>query len=196
MTLIVAQFGKGRASCYLKIPSTTPGSKKRHFGSTYVLVAMYSDALYDVNRISVCALIAGGQDPAFDRLRDVLRQVCSQTLQADSLADVGRILRSRRDISVIVSTPTLKDATWRDVANLTRFSPQTPMLILGVERADPATWSELLENGGFGLCASPWQPESVRSTIQAAFRRWLRTAQIAEARAENLRHIQAQRYAS
>ena len=37
-----------------------------------------------------------------------------------------------------ISTPTLKDASWRDVANLTRFSPQMPMLILGVERADPA----------------------------------------------------------
>lgn len=157
---------------------------------------MYSDALYDVDRISVCALLAGCQDPAFDRLRDVLAQVCSQTLQVDSLADVGRALRSRRDISVVVSTPALKDASWRDVANLTRFSSQTPMLILAVQRADPATWTELLKNGGFALCASPWQPEALRSTIQAAFRRWVRTAQIAQARAENLRHIQAQRYAS
>lgn len=100
-----------------KIPSSTPGSKGRNFSSTYVLEAMYSDALYDVEPISVCALLAGCQDGAFDRLRDVLTQVCSQTLQVDSLADVGRTLRSRRDISVVVSTPTLKDASWRDVAN-------------------------------------------------------------------------------
>ena len=58
------------------------------------------------------------------------------------------------------------------------------------------TWTELLEIGGFGTCASPWQPEAVRATVQAAFRRWVHTTQIAEARAENLRHIQAQRYAS
>lgn len=157
---------------------------------------MYSDSVYGPQRISVCALIAGCQDPPFVRLRDVLKQVCSQTLEADNLADLGRVLRSRKDISVVVSAPGLKDASWRDVASLTRFSSQTPMLIVGVERADPATWTELLESGGFGLCASPWQPEAVRTTVQAAFRRWLRTAQIAEARADNLRHIQAQRYAS
>ncbi len=157
---------------------------------------MYSDAVYGPERISVCTLIAGCQDSPFDRLRDVLRQVCSQTLETDSLADVGRILRSRKDLSIVVSAPTLKDASWRDVANLTRFSSQTPMLILGVEQTDPATWTELLENGGFSLCASPWQPEAVRATVQSAFRRWVRTAQIAQARAENLRHIQAHRYAS
>ena len=144
----------------------------------------------------MCVLIAGCQAPPFDRLREVLRQVCSQTLEADTLADVGRILRSRKDISVVFSAPTLKDASWRDVANLTRFSSQAPMLVLGVEGADPSTWTELLENGGFGLCASPWQPQTVRVTVQTAFRRWVRTAQIAEARAENLRHIQSQRYAS
>jgi len=157
---------------------------------------MYSEAAYGTERGSICALVAGCRTTPFTQLRDVLKQVCSQTLEADQLADIGKILRYRKDISVLVCGPDLTDADWHDVAALASSTPQSPMLILGVTEPDPAVWTELLQIGGFTMCAAPWHADGVRATVEAAYKRWLRTAQVQEARAQNLQHIRLQRFAS
>src|SRR4051794_29397193 len=108
---------------------------------------MYSEAVYGLDRVSVCALIAGCSNPPYVHLRNALGDVCSQTLEADRLADVGKILRHRKDISILFCGPELADARWQDVAALVHSPPQAPMLILAVRSPEAAIWTELLELG-------------------------------------------------
>jgi len=156
---------------------------------------MYSEPAYGTEHASICALVAGCHTSSLAYLREVLQQVCSQTLEANQLADVGKILRYRKDVSVLFCGPELADGTWHDVAELVQSIPRSPMLILGLAEPDAMLWTELLEVGGFGICAPPWYPEGVRAMVEAAYKRWLRTAEVAAARAENLQHIRAQRHA-
>lgn len=157
---------------------------------------MFSEVAYGTERTGVCAVLAGCRCQPFAELRDVLQQVCPQTLEADRLAELGKILRYRKDISVLFCSPELEDSTWHDVVALAQSTPQAPMVILCVTEPDANVWKEFVQRGGFTMCSAPWYDDSLRAMIQAAHKRWLRTAEVAQARADNLRHIRTHQHAS
>jgi hypothetical protein len=157
---------------------------------------MFSELAYGTERPAICGLIAGCRFGQFAPLRDVLQQICSQTLEASELAEIGKILRYRKDISVLFCSPMLDDASWHAVTELARSTPHGPMVILCATEPDAQVWTELLQHGGFTMCSAPWVEDTMRATVLAAHKRWLRTAEIAQARADNRRSVRMHQNAS
>jgi hypothetical protein len=156
---------------------------------------MSSEALHSHDERRICTLLAGCNEPRFAPLAEGVAEATEQIIQADRLSEIGKILRYRRDIPVLICGPVLRDADWQDVASLTRSVSHAPMLLVACERPDAALWAEVLDSGGFGLCIPPWYREKLREALEAANSRWWRQREILQAREQNLCSLQQRRTA-
>ena len=100
-------------------------------------------------------------------LKRSLYSVQYEILTAETCEEASQILQ-RSLLSVVVCECILPDGTWRDLLNLTRKSPEEPLLIVSSRCADEKLWAEVLNLGGFDVVAKPFDLEELRHVLVTA----------------------------
>ena len=117
-------------------------------------------------------LIVCDDDSDTDRLKAVLQEVGFVSECAKSLSAGCEAAKSGR-FQVVVSTPLLRDGSWRCLTEIANHYDLGFEVVLWARNFDLAEWVEALKDGAFdvldALCAPPKAVEATRRALWAAY---------------------------
>jgi len=107
-----------------------------------------------------------------DRLETVLREAGFVSECAKSITAGCEVAKSGR-FQVVVSTPLLKDGSWRRLTDIANHYDLGFEVVLWARNFDLAAWAEALKEGAFdvldAMCEPPKAVEATRRALWAAY---------------------------
>jgi DNA-binding NtrC family response regulator len=105
------------------------------------------------------------------RLREILSQGNWELHEASDCCGALALLRDQ-SVPVLLCGRDQADGNWEDLLNATARLPAPPSLIVFSHLADEPFWVKVLNQGGFDVLLTPFQPGEVLRVTSAAWSRW------------------------
>jgi len=117
-------------------------------------------------------LILGDDEPDMEQLKTVFREADFSAETATSITAGCEAAKSGR-FQVVVSTPMLRDGSWRRLADIANHYDLGFEVVLWARNFDLAEWLEALKEGAFDVldarCELPSAVEAVKIALWAAY---------------------------
>jgi DNA-binding NtrC family response regulator len=130
---------------------------------------------------AVSLLAVGSTEEDFSYLRSICAGA-GWTLYEARGPEQARAQMVENGIAVVLCQYDLADGHWTELLDAASAPLSPPYLIVWARHADERLWAEVLNLGGYGVLAVPFQAPEVVETVNAAITKWRARGVVLETR--------------